>query len=59
MKKNEFLHQVAMGTIVVGSLVLLYSSYIWFTRNNILMGIGMLVMGLIAISNFYLHRRMM
>jgi len=59
MKKNEFLHQVAMGTIITGSLVLLYSSYIWFTRNNILMGIGMLVMGLIAISNFYLHRRMM
>ena len=56
---NEILHQIAMWLIFLGALVLFYLAVIWFARGNIIMGVGMLSMGIIATSNFYLHRRMM
>jgi len=56
---NKFLHQIAMWLIFLGSLALLYLAFIWFGRGNNIMGVGMLTMGVIALSNFYLHRRMM
>jgi len=56
---DKYFHQITMGLIVVGALVLLYLSAVWFTRDNIIMGVGMLVMSIIAFSNFYLHLRMM
>jgi len=56
---NKLLHQIAMWLIFLGALVLFYLAYMWFTRGNPTMGVGMLVMGIIATSNFYLHRRMM
>ena len=56
---HKYFHQIAMWLIFTGGLVLLYFSFIWFARSNATMGIGMLAMGIIALSNFYLHRRMM
>jgi len=48
-----------MGAIVLGSIVLFVLAFIWFNQGNTMMGVGMLVMGFIASSNFYLHRLMM
>lgn len=59
MKWSEVLHQLAMSLIFLGSLTLFYLAFVWFGRGNAIMGVGMFVMGLIASSNFYLHRRMM
>jgi len=53
------LHNLAMLIIVVGAVILFYLSFVWYQQNNIIMSVGMFVMGLIAVSNFYLHRRMM
>lgn len=55
----KYFHQIAMWLIFVGSLVLLYFSFVWFGRGNAIMGIGMLAMAVIALSNFYLHREVM
>lgn len=52
-------HQIAMSLIFMGGLVLFYFSAIWFQKGNFIMGAGMLVMGVVAMSNFYLHRDMM
>ena len=56
---KEIFHQIAMWLIFLGGLALLYLAFAWFQRGNAFMGIGMLIMGIIAESNFYLHRRMM
>lgn len=56
---NKFLHQLSMWLILTGGLALLYIAYIWFQRDNLIMSIGMLIMGVVAFSNFYLHRSMM
>jgi len=56
---DEFLHQLSMWIIFLGALALLYIAYVWFQKDNLLMASGMSLMGLIALSNFYLHRRMM
>jgi len=56
---NKYFHQIAMWLIFLGSFVLLYLAIVWFKRDNNIMGFGMLVMGIIALSNFYLHRLMM
>jgi len=55
----EILHQVAMLIIFLGSVIFFLLAFIWFSRGNTIMGFGMLVMGAIAMSNYYLHRRMM
>lgn len=51
----KVLHYISMGIIVIGSLVLFYLAFSWYTKENLLMSLGMLIMGLIALSNFYLH----
>ncbi len=56
---DKYLHQVAMWSILIGALILLYIAYLWFTEGNTLMSLGMFIMGVVAFSNFYLHRRMM
>ena len=56
---DSFFHQVAMWLIFLGGLALLYFAFVWFGKDNNLMGSGMLIMGVVALSNFYLHRRMM
>ena len=56
---HELFHQIAMWLIFLGSLALFYFAFVWFGRGNTIMGLGMLIMGIIALSNFYLHRRMM
>ena len=52
---KELLHYVAMLVIVIGGFLLLYLSFLWYSQNNIIMGVGMMIMGLVALSNFYLH----
>lgn len=54
MHKNLF-HYIAMLIILVGGISLLYLSFLWYSQNNIIMGTGMMVMGLVALANFYLH----
>ena len=54
MYKN-LLHYAAMLIIVIGGFFLLYLSFLWYSQDNIIMGMGMMIMGLIALSNFYLH----
>ncbi len=56
---NEYLHQIAMWIIVLGALILFYFAIVWYMQDNIIMSLGMIIMGLIALSNFYLHKRMM
>ena len=56
---NKYLHLIAMWVIIIGALILFYLAFIWYTRGNSIMGIGMTVMGLIASANFYLHWRTM
>jgi len=58
-RHHGYLHNIAMLIIVFGAIILLYLSFLWYEQGNLIMGGGMLVMGLIALSNFYLHRRMM
>ena len=55
----EVLHQVAMLIIFLGSAALFLFAFIWFSRGNSIMGFGMFVMGAVAMSNYFLHRRMM
>jgi len=55
----EILHQAAMLAIILGSIILFLLAFIWFSRGNAMMGYGMFIMGTIALSNYYLHRRMM
>jgi len=62
MKKtvhHKPLHNLAMLIIILGAVILFYLSFLWYQQNNVIMSIGMFVMGLIAVSNFYLHRLMM
>ena len=59
MKHHKYLHNIAMLVMVLGAIVLFYLSFLWYQQGNQIMSIGMLVMGLIASSNFYLHLRMM
>ena len=56
---SDAFHQVAMWSIFLGSLALLYLAFVWFSRGNTIMGFGMLVMGVVAAANYYLHRMMM
>jgi len=56
---DKYFHQIAMWSIFIGSIILLYLAFFWFQKGNSIMGIGMLIMGIVALSNFYLHRRMM
>jgi len=56
---REILHQIAMAIIVIGGVALFFLALWWFSKGNIPMGSGMLIMALIAGSNYYLHRRMM
>ena len=59
MKDNKYLHYTSMVVILGGSLILFYLTFLWYVKENIIMGTGMLIMGLIALSNFYLHWRNM
>jgi len=56
---SETLHKAAMLIIILGSVILFALAFIWFSRGNSMMGFGMFVMGAVAMSNYYLHRRMM
>jgi len=56
---QEILHKIAMAVILIGGTVLFLLALWWFSKGNIPMGSGMLIMALIAGSNYYLHRRMM
>jgi len=56
---HKYFHQIAMWLILLGSLILFYLGFVWLGRGNAIMSIGMFVMGMIALSNFYLHRMMM
>jgi len=55
----ELLHQIAMAVILLGGVALFLLALWWFSKGNIPMGSGMLIMALVAGSNFYLHRMMM
>ncbi|PCI21309.1 hypothetical protein COB64_00295 [Candidatus Wolfebacteria bacterium] len=52
---SKFLHYFAMMIILLGGIALLVLSVIWFIQGILLMGIGMLIMGLVALSNYFLH----
>ena len=54
-----FAHRAAMWVIVLGALVIFAISILFFQQGNVLMGVGMGVMGVTASSSFYLHWRMM
>jgi len=56
---HKYFHQIAMWLIFLGGLVLLYLAIVWFGRGNDVMGLGMLIMAIIAESNYFLHRQMM
>ena len=56
---KEVLHVAAMGAIFLGGIVLFLLALMWLKDGNIRMAAGMGLMGLVAESNFYLHRRMM
>ena len=47
--------KIAMGLIFAGGLIAFYIAFMWFAQGNIIMGIGMFSMALVALSNFYLH----
>ncbi len=55
MKKNKYSHNIAMGIILVGSLILFSIAFWWYNEGNLLMSLGMSTMAIIALSNFYLH----
>jgi len=55
----EMLHQAAMLVIFLGSVLLFFLAFIWFSRGSAIMGSGMFVMGAVAMSNYFLHKRMM
>ena len=59
MVHSKPLHNLAMLIIILGALILFYLSFLWYQVSNLIMSVGMFVMGLIAVSNFYLHRLMM
>ncbi len=54
-----FAHRAAMWVIVLGAFVIFAISFVSFQQGNVLMGVGMGVMGVTASSSFYLHWRMM
>jgi len=56
---KEALHKIAMAVILIGGAALFLMALWWFNKGNIPMASGMLIMALIAGSNYYLHRRMM
>ena len=55
MKNNKFLHNLAMGTILIGSFLLFFIAFWWYEELNSLMTLGMSTMALVALANFYLH----
>lgn len=48
-----------MNIVLVGGVLLLGLAFMWFARDNVLMGVGMLIMGAIAGSNYLLHLQAM
>lgn len=56
---SKLFHQIAMWLIFIGGFVLLYLAIVWFVRGNNHMGFGMLIMAIIAESNYFLHRQIM
>ena len=54
-----FFHYFLMNVVLVGGIVLFVLAFIWFSRDNVLMGMGMFVMGAVAESNYLLHRQSM
>lgn len=56
---QKYLHYSAMWIIVFGALILFYLSVLWYVKGNIIMTLGMSIMGLIALANFYLHLKSM
>jgi len=56
---DKYFHQIAMWIIFLGGLAFLLFALMWFGKGNVLMGSGMLIMGIMAEANFYLHRLMM
>ncbi|GMQ95095.1 MAG: hypothetical protein BMS9Abin13_205 [Patescibacteria group bacterium] len=56
---HKYFHQIAMWSIFIGGLVLFYFALAWFQKGNLVMGAGMLIMSIVAMSNFYLHRKTM
>lgn len=52
---KHFFHYIAMAVILFGGLILLYFSFVWYLKDNMIMSAGMLVMGMVALANFYLH----
>jgi len=56
---NKYFHHIAMWVIFLGGLAFLLFAFMWFVKGNLLMSFSMLIMGIMAESNFYLHRLMM
>lgn len=56
---NNYLHVIAMAVIVIGTIILFYLGFSWYLQDNVVMSMGMIIMGLIASANFYLHWRIM
>ena len=56
---KDTLHVIAMNVIFVGGIAMFVLAGMWWIAGNVQMALGMGVMGLIAESNYYLHRQMM
>ena len=56
---RKYFHQLAMWQIFIGGVALLVFAFVWFREGNLIMVSGMFIMGVVALSNFYLHRMMM
>ncbi len=52
---QKYLHYIAMWIIVLGALILFYLSVSWYIKENMIMALGMFIMGIITLANFYLH----
>ncbi len=59
VKNIKYLHQISMWLIIIGSLILFFLSFLWYVKGNMIMSFGMMIMGGIALSNFYLHWKRM
>lgn len=52
---RNHVHNFAMSLVFIGGVMLLLLAYYWYSINNLLMASGMLIMGVVALSNLYLH----
>lgn len=59
MTKYKYFHQFVMWLTYVGAIALFYIAWVLFQQGEAFIGAGMLIMGLVAMANYYLHKGMM